>query len=100
MGSGPIGPIDSIDPMGSQPHDAGPRTRALRYWRPIPQRLHHVTLPSGRRKDGRMDAQPAGQPGLGDSRGTSTVDVDVENMTMPNRALRTLKLRFSVDVES
>ena len=35
-----------------------------------------------------------------DSRGTSTVDVDVENMTMPNRALRTLTLRFSVDVES
>ena len=37
---------------------------------------------------------------LGNSRGTSTVDVDVENMTMPNRALRTLRLRFSVDVES
>ena len=37
---------------------------------------------------------------LGNSRGTSTVDVDVENMTMPNRALRTLKLRSSVDVES
>ena len=37
---------------------------------------------------------------LGNSRGTSTVDVDVENMTMLNRALRTLKLRSSVDVES
>ena len=34
------------------------------------------------------------------SRGTSTVDVDIENMTMPNRGLRTLTLRFSVDVES